>query len=106
MAKDYITANAMDKKDKHMMIIIDDEQAEVVRNIFNRYWGYSIGSIIKRLEMNGIKSSKEKDHWNKKGIESTLTRQKYTGDVAIVGLGASDNQYLNKAHHEEIISKE
>ena len=55
MAKDYITANAMDKKDKHMMIIIDDEQAEVVRNIFNRYWGYSIGSIIKRLEMNDIK---------------------------------------------------
>ena len=56
--------------------------------------------------MNGIKSSKEKDHWNKKGIESTLTRQKYTEDMAIIGLGASDNQYLNKAHHEEIISKE
>lgn len=104
--QDYIIVLAMDKKDKHMMIIIDDEQVKVVRNILNRYWRYSIGGIIKRLETNGIKSSKENDHRNKKGIESTLTRQKHTGDVAIVGLGASDNQYLNKDHHEEIISKE
>lgn len=79
----------------------------MVRNIFNWYLeGYSIGGIIKRLETNGIKSPKGKGRWNKKGIESTLTRYKYIGDVAIADSGGSENQSLNKNHHEEIISKE
>jgi hypothetical protein len=34
-----------------------------------------------------------------------LTRRKYTGDVAIAGSGVSENCYLNKNHHEGIISK-
>ena len=58
------------------------------------------------METNGIKSPKGKERWSKKGIESTLTRQKYTGDVAIADSGGSENQYLNKEHHEGIISKE
>lgn len=33
-------------------------------------------------------------------------REKYTGDVAIADSGGSDNRYLNKNHHEGIISKE
>ncbi|SFE37926.1 recombinase family protein [Peptostreptococcus sp. D1] len=95
------------KKDKYGMLVIDDEQAKVVRDIFNWYLeGCSIGGIIKRLETNGIKSPKGKERWSKKGIESTLTRQKYTGDVAIADSGGSENQYLNKEHHEGIISKE
>lgn len=89
------------------MLIIDDEQAKVVRNIFNWYLeGYSIGGIIKRLEINGIKSPKGKDRWSKKRIESTLTRQKYTGNVAIADSGGSDFKYLYKNHHAGIISKE
>lgn len=95
------------KKDKHGMLIINDEQEKVVRNIFNWHLeGYSIGGIIKRLKTNGIKSPKGKDRWSKKGIESTLTRRKYTGDVAIANSGDSENQYLNKDHHDGIISKE
>jgi len=39
-------------------------------------------------------------------IESTLIREKYTGDVAIANSGRSENRYLNKNHHEGIISKE
>lgn len=90
------------------MLVINDEQAKVVRNIFNWYFeGYSIVGIIKRLETNGIKLPKEKGHWSKKkGIESILTRHKYTGDVAIIDSDSSENQYLNKNHHEGIISKE
>lgn len=57
------------------------------------------------METNGIKSPKGKDSWSKKGIGSTLMRKKYTGDVAIAS-GSSENQYLNKEHHEGIISKE
>lgn len=89
------------------MLVIDDNQAKVVRNIFNWYFeGYSVGGIIKRLETNVIKSPKGKDRWSKKGIESTLTRRKYTGDVAIADSGDSENQYLNEDHHDGIISKE
>jgi hypothetical protein len=58
------------------------------------------------LKTNGINSPKGKDHWSKKGIESTLTKHKYTGDVAIADSGGSENQYLNKNHHEGIISIE
>ena len=58
------------------------------------------------MKTNGIKLPKGKDSWSKKGIESTLTRRKYTGDVAIADSGSSENQYLNKDHHEGIISKE
>lgn len=89
------------------MLVIDDVQAKVVRNIFNWYLeGYSIGGIIKRLETNGIKLPKGKERWSKKGIESTLTRRKYTRDAAIADSAGSENQYLNKDHHEGIISKE
>lgn len=51
-------------------------------------------------------SPKGKDHWSKKGIESTLTRHNHTGDVAIADSGGSENQYLNKNRYEGIISKE
>lgn len=39
-------------------------------------------------------------------IESTLTREKYIGGVAIADSRESENQYLYKQHHEGIISKE
>lgn len=35
-----------------------------------------------------------------------MTRQKYTGDVAIAVPGNADCQYLNTGHHTGIISKE
>lgn len=89
------------------MLINDDEQAKVVIDIFNWYLeGDSIGGIIERLENKQIKSPKGKNRWSKKGIESTLTRRKYTGDVAIADSGSSDNRYLNENHHTGIISKE
>lgn len=39
-------------------------------------------------------------------IESTLTREKYTVNVAIEDSGGSENRYLYKQHHEGIISIE
>ncbi|MDO5695875.1 MAG: recombinase family protein [Eubacteriales bacterium] len=91
------------KKNKHSMLVINKKQAEVVRDIFDWYLeDYSIGGIINKMKEK-IKVPKGKDSWSKKGIESTLTRQKYTGDVAIVN---SDGEYVNKNHHSGIISKE
>ena len=89
------------------MLLIDEEEAIVVRRIYDWYLeGYSIGGIIDKLEEREIKASKGKERWSKRAIESTLTREKYTGDVAIADSGGSENQYLNKHHHEGIISKE
>lgn len=73
------------KKDKHGMLIIDDEQAKVVRNIFNWYLeGYSIGGIIKKLETNGIKTPKGKDRWSKKGIEFTQLEMASRSNVEVL----------------------
>lgn len=95
------------KKDKHGMLIIDEEQAKVVRAIFDWYLeGLSVGRIIERLKSKGVKSPKGKDSWSKRAVESTLTRRKYTGDVAIADSGGSDRQYLYSDHHSGIISKE
>lgn len=95
------------KKDKHGMLIIDEDQAKVVRTIFDWYLeGLSVGGIIKRLKSKGVKSPKGKDIWSKRAVESTLTKCKYTGDVAIAVPGNSDCQYLNTDHHSGIISKE
>lgn len=35
-----------------------------------------------------------------------LTLEKYTSDVVIADSSGSDNRYLNKRHHEGVISKE
>ena len=95
------------KKDKHGMLIIDEEQAKVVRAIFDWYLeGLSVVGIIERLKSRGVKSPKGKDSWSKRAVESTLTRRKYTGDVAIADSGGSDRQYLYSDHHSGIISKE
>ena len=89
------------------MLIIDEEEAKVVRYIYDWYLeGYSIGGIIDKLAEKKIKTSKGKERWTKRAIESMLIREKYTGDVVIVDSGSSDNRYLNKDHHEGIISKE
>ena len=80
------------KKDKNGMLIIDEEEAKVVRYIYDWYLeGYSIGGIIDKLEEKKIKSSKGKEQWSKRAIESTLTEEKYTADVAIADSGGSEN---------------
>lgn len=63
------------KKDKNGMLIIDEE-ARVVRRIYDWYLeGYSICGIIDKLEEKKIKTSKGKERWRKRVIESTLTRE-------------------------------
>ena len=47
--------------------------------------------IIDKLEEKKIKSSKGKEQWSKRAIESTLTEEKYTADVAIADSGGSEN---------------
>lgn len=52
------------KKDKNVMLIIDKEEARVVRRICDWYLkGYNIGGIIEKLEEKNIKTCKGKERW-------------------------------------------
>lgn len=74
------------------MLIIDQEKVRVFKKIYDWYLErYSIGEIIDKLEGNKIKSSKGKERWSKRAIESILTREKYTGNVAIADSGGTEN---------------
>lgn len=94
------------RKDKYGMLEIDEEKASVVRKIFDWYLEEkSVVGIIKRLEIKKIKSSKGKEKWSKRMIETMLVNRKYTGDVAIVNSGKEGGQFLKTENHAGIISQ-
>ena len=95
------------KKDKNGMLEIDDEKAEVVKDIFDWYLAGDTAIGIKRkLKERNIKSPTGKDDWNKSTIEKILMNRKYMGDVAIAGSDEKGSRYLKTSNHGGIISKE
>lgn len=89
-------------------LVIDVEQAEVVRRIFDLYLsGYSIDMIIKELAINSIKSPKGKDKWSKRTIQKFLTNEKYIGNVMLgktyTGTFSNNKQKVNKGEWEKFI---
>ena len=101
-------------------LIINNEQATVVKSIFNLYLsGYSVDMIINELENSNIKSPTGKEKWSKRTIQKILTNEKYIGSVILgktytdtypsskqrVNNGAHD-KYLMENNHEPIISIE
>lgn len=82
--------------DSEENIIIDDNEAVIVRKIFDLYLsGYSILAIIRELKKEEIKSPTGKDSWSKRTIENILSNEKYTGNV-IVGKTYTTNYLENK----------
>lgn len=93
--------------DENGKLIINEEQATVVRKIFNWYLGgLSINSIIKELERQTILSPSGKDKWNKRSLEVMLSNEKYTGAVRLFNDKKLDVQYLASDNHPAIITKE
>ena len=101
-------------------ITINEEQAKIIKYIFERYVeGIGSSTIAKELETKGIKSPKGNDKWNESTIRGILKNEKYIGDVLmgktftinpishkrLSNLGEADKHYI-KEHHEPIISKE
>ena len=101
-------------------ITINEEQAEVIKYIFERYVdGIGSSTIAKELKAKGIKSPKGNDNWNESTIRGILKNEKYIGDVLmgktftidpishkrLSNLGEAEKHYI-KEHHEPIISKE
>ena len=101
-------------------ITINEEEASIVRYMFERYVeGVGSSTIAKELTTKGIKTPKGGTKWCESTIRGILKNEKYIGDVLmgktftidpishkrLSNLGEVDKHYL-KEHHEPIISKE
>ena len=94
-------------KDENGDLVINKEQAEVVKLIFDLYLGgKSILGIVKELKEMSIKSPIGKDNWPKRSVEKMLSNEKYIG-ISAVNVGGEEGQiYKLNNSHPAIISKE
>ena len=71
-------------KDDNGHLIIDPEQAEIVKEIFRRYLkGSSIQDISRYLEERRVMSPKGSCKWSTSTILSMLQNEKYAGDALL-----------------------
>ena len=72
-------------QDKNGNLIIQEDEAEIVVQIFELYLnGYSINAIRKELQRHEIKSPTGHDLWSKRSVDTLLQNEKYTGDVLVM----------------------
>ena len=94
------------KNDENGELVIDETEAEVVRNIFKLYLtGYSIGGIIKELEGKDILTPTGKERWYKGTVDSILSNEKYVGDVELFKPDETTETYLASDCHPAIIER-
>lgn len=101
-------------------LVVNEQQAKVVRNIFDWYLqGMSLGQIKRRLEENQVKTASGKSVWSKSVIQEMLCNEKYMGDCMLQkyftedfltgkkarNTGQRDRYYVHDSH-QGIISKE
>jgi len=71
-------------KDDHGHLIIDQEQAEVVKRIYREYLsGMSLLKIKRALEADGILNGAGRSKWHESNIKQILTNEKYIGDALL-----------------------
>lgn len=107
-------------KDENGNLVIDPEQAEVVKRIYREYLnGYSMDKIASGLEADGILTGAGKKKWWTSTINKILRNEKYMGDALLQKTYTTDflnktrvknngivPQYYVEDDHEAIISKE
>ncbi|MGP1505524.1 MAG: recombinase family protein [Eggerthia catenaformis] len=107
-------------KDENGKLIIDPEQAEVVKRIYREYLdGYSMDKIKAGLERDGILTGAGKTTWHTSTINKILRNEKYIGDALLQKTYTTDflsktrvknnglvPQYYVEGDHEAIIPKE
>ena len=92
--------------DKDGLLIVNEEQATVVRQFLAWYIeGKSIVGLIKLLEENQIPSPREKAKWSKRVLETMLSNEKYIGNVHLFKDNEYEYSYLAEDNHPAIISK-
>ena len=82
-------------KDDNGLLIIDPEQAEIVRRIYREYLqGLSMDKIAAGLETDGILTGAGKTKWHTSTINKILRKEKYIGDALLQKTYTTD--FLNK----------
>lgn len=107
-------------KDENGNLIIDPDQAEVVKRIYREYLeGYSMDKIAKGLEADEILTGAGKTRWWSSTINKILRNEKYIGDALLQKTYTTDflsktrvknngivPQYYVEGNHEAIIPKD
>ncbi|HHL0493028.1 TPA: recombinase family protein, partial [Streptococcus agalactiae] len=107
-------------KDENSRLVINPEQANVVKHIYNQFLdGFGPESIAKEFNAKGIKGWSGKANWYPSAILKMLQNEKYKGDALLQKTYTVDfltkkrtentgqvNQYYVANNHEAIISKE
>jgi len=74
----------LDKDKETGKIVVNPEQAETVRLIFNLFLeGMTLHSIAVELTNRGIKTPSGKDIWNQQTVRRMLSNEKYKGDALL-----------------------
>ena len=101
-------------------LVINEEQAKVVRRIFKEYFeGSGTGQIAKGLMKDGILTGADNKKWLGEDINRIISNEKYMGDVLLQKTYTVDclskqrikndgkvPQYYIEDNHEPIVSKE
>lgn len=107
-------------KDKEGNLVINEQQANVVKRIFKEYLeGLSFHEIKKGLERDGILNGANHKKWHASNIKGILQNEKYMGDALLQKTITTDfiektrkkndgtePQYYVKNSHPAIISRE
>ena len=107
-------------KDAEGNLVIDPEQAEIVRRIYREYLeGASFLQIKRNLEADGIENGAGHKKWHESNIQQILTNEKYIGDallqktytVSILDKKRAANngempKYYVEGNHEAIIDRD
>ena len=107
-------------KDEDGKLVINSEEAEVVRRIYREYLeGRSYYDIGKGLAADGIKTAAGSDYWLASTLRKILRNEKYIGDALLQKTVTTDfltkkrvankgivPQYYVEGSHEAIIPKE
>lgn len=82
-------------KDENCHLIINQEQAEIVKRIFREYLeGKSCKKVAQGLERDGILTSRGKAKWHDTSIRKILENEKYMGEALLQKTCTVD--FLNK----------
>lgn len=105
---------------KTKILTINEEEADIVRFIFNKYAeGYGMERICKDLRTMGCKTKRGNVRWEARTVAGILTNEKYKGDILFgktvtvdpiekkrVRNGGQGDQYYFEKNHPAIISDE
>lgn len=107
-------------KDEEGHLIVNPEEAEVIKRIFREYLeGASCLKIAKGLERDGIRTSRGNPRWHDSTVRKILENEKYMGDALLQKTYTIDflnkkrgknngnlPQYYIEDDHEPIVSKD